>query len=75
MKCDHSTQYILLESSGELKPADRLAFSREIARASSERDKALACLHLDRDAKDAMIDALYALPAPAPKAEPEEKQA
>ena len=48
-----------------LKPSDRLAFSREIARASSERDKALKDLHLDRDSKDSIIDALYKrLPAP-----------
>lgn len=32
----------------ELKPADRLTFSREIARASSERDKALVALDLDK---------------------------
>ena len=30
-----------------LKPSDRLNFSREIAKASSERDKAIACLGLD----------------------------
>ena len=30
----------------ELKPADRLLFSREIARASAERDKALAAMQL-----------------------------
>jgi hypothetical protein len=49
----------------ELKPTDLLQFSREIARASTERDKALAALHLDRDdTRDAAIDALYRLPAP-----------
>lgn len=43
-----------------LKPTERLAFSREIARASTERDRALQALGLDRDAKDNIIDALYA---------------
>jgi hypothetical protein len=48
----------------ELKPVDRLTFSREIARASGERDKALKMIGLDRDTKDSIIDALYArLPA------------
>jgi hypothetical protein len=47
----------------ELKPTDLLQFSREIARASTERDKALAMLKLDRDAKDSVIDALYSRPA------------
>lgn len=43
----------------------RLSFSREIARASGERDKAIAALKLDRDAKDSIIDALYCrVPAP-----------
>jgi hypothetical protein len=32
---------------GTLSPTERLAFSREIARASTERDKALALLKLD----------------------------
>ena len=32
-----------------LKPADRLTFSREIARASGERDKALKMLDLDKE--------------------------
>jgi hypothetical protein len=36
-----TTQY------AELKPADRLNFSREVARASTERDKALAALRLN----------------------------
>ncbi len=47
----------------ELKPNDLLTFSREIARASAERDKALANLQLDRDAKDSVLDALYSRPA------------
>ncbi|MDZ4684513.1 MAG: hypothetical protein SH850_05440 [Planctomycetaceae bacterium] len=37
----------LTKSYNDLKPADRLTFSREIARASAERDKALAMLRLD----------------------------
>ena len=31
-----------------LKPVERLTFSREIARASAERDKSIACLDLDK---------------------------
>ncbi len=41
-----------------LKPLERLQFSREIAKASSERDKAVAALKLEHDAKDA-IDAFF----------------
>ena len=50
-----------------LKPEQKMNFSREIARASGERDKALRELHLDRDTRDNVLDALYsrALPAPA----------
>lgn len=33
-----------------MKPADRLQFSREIARASTERDKAIKALSLGKDA-------------------------
>ena len=32
----------------KLKPVERLMFSREIARASAERDKSIACLDLDK---------------------------
>jgi hypothetical protein len=39
----------LVKAGDDLKPVDRLAFSREIARASSERDKALAVLKLDAE--------------------------
>ena len=52
-----------LTKAGEtLKPTDRLNFSREIARASSERDKALAALKLDaapepQSLSDYVIDA------------------
>ena len=35
----------------ELKPADRLNFSREVARASTERDKSLALLDLGKGAR------------------------
>ena len=37
----------LVKADNELKPEQRLTFSREVARASSERDKALATLRLD----------------------------
>lgn len=43
----------------ELKPADRLNFSREIARASGERDKAIKALCLDSHAADDVIIKLY----------------
>lgn len=49
----------LTKEGATLKPVDRLAFSREIARASGERDKAISMLKLDRDAKDGIIEALY----------------
>jgi len=49
----------------ELKPAELLHFSREIAKASTERDRALAALNLGRNASDDAIAALYALPSPS----------
>jgi len=45
----------------KLKPVERLQFSREIARASTERDKALAALKLG-DQRDNVLDALYSRP-------------
>ncbi len=55
----------LVKAGDTLKPEQRLTFSREIARASAERDKAIAALKLDRDSRDGAIDALYVrLPAP-----------
>jgi len=43
----------LAEKRGEqLKPADYLSFSREVARASTERDKALKQLNLDAPPKN-----------------------
>jgi hypothetical protein len=51
--------------------ADRLAYSREIARASSERDKCLRSLGLDVDEKQAMLDAFYTpLPSDATAGQP-----
>jgi hypothetical protein len=48
----------LVKAGDTLKPEQRLSFSREIARASSERDKALAALNLDaRPDMWAVIDA------------------
>lgn len=47
----------LVKAGDTLKPTDRLAFSREIARASAERDKALAALGIDK--KENIWDALY----------------
>jgi len=40
----------LTKRGDELKPLDQLAFSREIAKASTERDKALASLGLNKSA-------------------------
>lgn len=55
----------LVKAGDTLKPEQRLTFSREIARASTERDKAISALRIDRDARDSVIDALYArLPEP-----------
>lgn len=52
----------------KLSPTEQLNFSREIAKASTERDKAIKMLDLDRDASDDAFDQLYARPAlPAPK--------
>lgn len=59
----------LVKAGDSLKPTERLQFSREIARASTERDKALAALKLDRDRADDVLDTLYArLPAPGDQA-------
>jgi len=55
----------LVKAGDTLKPADKLTFSREVARASGERDKSIAALKIDRDVKDGVLDALYSrLPAP-----------
>jgi hypothetical protein len=43
----------------KLKPMDQLNFSREIARASTERDRALERLSLVKDTTQDAIDALY----------------
>ena len=49
----------LVKAGDTLKATDRLMFSREISRASTERDKSLALLKLDRDPTEDAIDALY----------------
>lgn len=55
-------RWLRVKGSG-LKPMETLQFSREIAKASTERDKALAALRLDRDsAKDLLMDKLYQKP-------------
>lgn len=51
----------LTKSGASLKPTDCLNFSREIAKASTERDRALAALKLDRDRKDDLV-AMYSRP-------------
>jgi hypothetical protein len=49
----------LRDNAGTMNAADRLAYSRDVARASSERDRCLKLLGLDRSKQDAWIDALY----------------
>ena len=41
----------LTKMQADLKPEQRLTFSREIARASAERDKSLASLRLDKEVR------------------------
>ena len=60
MKCDHSTQYILLESSGELTPADRARLDAHLAGCPSCRSYRSALLHLGDEAR-----ADEAVPPPA----------
>lgn len=43
----------------KLKPLERMQFSREIARASTERDKSIAALGLDRSQQQQMLEDLY----------------
>lgn len=47
-----------------LTAGERLTYSREIARASAERDKAVASLRLERTAAD-VFDVLYSTPLPS----------
>ena len=54
----------------ELKPADLLEFSREVARASAQRDKALQMIGLDRDQ---VRDAWAVLDAPRSNGDLESK--
>lgn len=51
----------LTKQHDEMKPEQRLHFSREVARASAERDKAIAALGLDSKAKSMP----WLLPTPA----------
>jgi hypothetical protein len=55
----HATlaQRWLTKNSDKLKPEQLLTFSREIARASAERDKALTALQLDGKLKSPWLDA------------------
>lgn len=50
-----------LVEADELSHADRISYSREIARASTERDKCLKSLGLDAGQRNA-LDALYSSP-------------
>jgi hypothetical protein len=58
----------LAKAGDTLKPLERLKFSEAIARASTERDRALQQLKIDRDARDGIIEALYTRHLPAPEA-------
>jgi hypothetical protein len=53
----------LRQEAATLTPDQRLSFSRDVARASGERDKCLRALGLDRDKQSTLIDALYAVDA------------
>ncbi len=56
MKCSHSTQYLLLESSGELTPADRARLDAHLAGCPSCRSYRSALLHLgDETRADAVV--------------------
>jgi len=52
----------LRKMAGELTPEQRLTFSREVARASSERDRCLKLLGLDRLDELDPFDNLYGVP-------------
>ncbi|HEY4259360.1 MAG TPA: hypothetical protein VGM98_04345 [Schlesneria sp.] len=52
----------LTKEADTLKPVERLTFSREIARASTERDRALTALGLDRNQVRDQWAALDAIP-------------
>lgn len=57
----------LVEDEAKLKPMERLHYSREIARASSIRDKSILALELDGEMSLAVLGQSYnrrALPAP-----------
>lgn len=54
----------LREHEAKMTHAERLSYSREIATASANRDKAVAALRLERTAQDA-LDALYSSPVAA----------
>lgn len=49
----------LVKADKTMSPTEKLNFSREIARASTERDRAIAALELDRDSQAGILDALY----------------
>lgn len=49
----------LRREDAKLTVSERLGFSREVARASAERDKCLAALRLDKDRSQSVVDALY----------------
>ena len=56
----------LRREAANLTPDQRLAFSREVARASSERDKCLKALGLYRTPRQDVLASFYAEPKPLP---------
>ena len=48
----------------QLSPADRLAYSREVASASTNRDRCLRALGIDRQAAGNLLDRLYSTAEP-----------
>lgn len=61
-----ASRWLRLEADS-LSPGDRLKFSEAIAKASDNRDKAIARLQLDRDSNENILEALYSKPQPAIK--------
>lgn len=53
----------------EMSHADRLTFSREVAKAASQRDKCLERLGLDKTRRQSVIDALYSATEPSEEQE------
>ena len=55
---------------GTMDAAQRLAYSRDIARASENRDRCLKELGLDANGRQNVLDVLYSTPADPPESPP-----